>query len=748
MNNLSRFERRSTAWAALFVAVMMVLALTGSAQAPGGPTALPPNAIAPNDRERAIARRVGSILEEAHYRHVLIDDHMSGQIFDRYLESLDGQHLYFLASDLKEFEQWRFRFDDMIHTGDVEPGFAIFARYQQRDRERIAAALKMLDTEPDWTLDESMEFDRKDAAWPTTTAQLDEVWRKRVKNDGLSLLLTGKTWKEAVDILRKRYERSLKRVDQISSDDVFENLMNAYARTFDPHSNFFSPRDSEEYRIQMSLNYDGIGASLQQTDDFVQVMNVIEGGPAAVAGTLKPNDRITGVQQGSDAMVTDVVGWRLEDVVQLIRGKAGTVVKLQVLPAGAAPGTPEKMLVFTRNKVNLDNQAAKKEVRTVTRGGRTLKIGVITIPSFYQDVAAQAAGEKNYRSTTRDVHRLLGELTSAGVDGIVLDLRDDGGGYLPEATALTGLFIDKGPVVQLKDTTGQVEVLDDPDSGVAYSGPLSVLVNRYSASASEIFAGALQDYHRAYILGQRTFGKGTVQNLIPLDRWSQKPLSGQITVTIGKFYRVTGESTQHRGVEPDVQLPSAIDMKEVGESALEAALPWDRIQGAPFNAWHDEHPVIALPSLVSEETAREEHDPDYRYLVDDVAALNKVRAEKTLSLNLKVRQEERTRLDKERLDRANQRLLAEGQPAVKTVEELDSAESGADGAEGTRAKRGPGSGQGSAPGSSAPGSVTPPSTPPDLVLGEATQVMADILLGNTPNQHLPAPSPTQQTVKR
>jgi carboxyl-terminal processing protease len=740
MNNLSRFERRSTAWAALFVAVMMVLALTGSAQAPSGPTALPPNAIAPNDRQRAIARRVGSILEEAHYRHVLIDEHMSSQIFDRYIESLDGQHLYFLASDLKEFEQWRYRFGNMIHTGDVEPGFAIFARYQQRDRERLAAALKMLDTEPDWTLDESMEFDRKDAMWATTSAQLDEVWRKRVKNDGLSLLLAGKTWKEAVDLLHKRYERGLKRVDQITSDDVFENLMNAYARTYDPHSNFFSPRDSEEYRITMSLNYDGIGASLQQTDDFVQVMNVIEGGPAAVAGTLKPNDRITGVQQGSDAMVTDVVGWRLEDVVQLIRGKAGTVVKLQVLPAGAAPGTPEKMLVFTRNKVNLDNQAAKKEVRTVTRGGRTLKVGVITIPSFYQDVAAQQAGDKNYRSTTRDVRRLVGELTSAGVDGIVLDLRDDGGGYLPEATALTGLFIDKGPVVQLKDATGQVEVLDDPDSGVAYSGPLSVLVNRYSASASEIFAGALQDYHRAYILGQRTFGKGTVQNLIPMDRWSQKPLSGQITVTIGKFYRVTGESTQHRGVEPDVQLPSAIDLKEVGESALEAALPWDRIQSAPFTAWHDEHPVIALPSLVTEETAREEHDPDYRYLVDDVAALNKVRAEKTLSLNLKVRQEERTRLDKERLDRANQRLLAEGQPAVKSVEELDSAESaGGDGTDGARAKR--------APGSSAPGPVAT-TTPPDLVLGEATQVMADILLGNAPNQHLPGTPPAQQTVKR
>src|SRR3984885_2682776 len=699
MNTLMRFERRSTAWAAPFVVALMVLALTGSSQAPAGPSILPPNAIAPTDRQRAIARRVGSILEENHYRHVLIDDHMSGQVFDRYIESLDGQHVYFLASDLKEFEQWRFRFSDMIHTGNIEPGFAIFARFQQRNRERVQAALKMLDTEPTWTLDESMEFDRKDAPWATSSAQLDEIWRKRVKNDGLSLLLTGKSWKEASDILRKRYDRVLKRVDQISSDDVFENLMNAYARTFDPHSNFFSPRQSEEYRIQMSLNYDGIGASLEQDDDYVQVMNVIEGGPAAVAATLKPKDRITGVAQG-DGPVTDVVGWRLDDVVQLIRGKAGTVVKLQVLPAGAAPGSPEKMLAFTRNKVNLDKEAAKQEIRTVNRGGRMLKIGIITIPSFYQDVEAQQAGDPNFRSTTRDVHRLLGELTSAGVDGIVLDLRDDGGGFLPEATALTGLFIDKGPVVQLKDTNGRVEVLDDPDPGVTYSGPLSVLVNRYSASASEIFAGALQDYHRAYILGQRTFGKGTVQNLIQLDRWSPKPTSGQITVTIGKFYRVTGESTQHRGVEPDVQLPSVIDLKEVGESSLEAALPWDRIQPAPFNAWHDLHPVIALPSLVSEETTREQHDPDYRYLVEDVAALNKVRAEKTLSLNLKVRQSERAQLDKERLERANQRLLAEGQPTVKTVEELDSgvASDGADGS--ARIKRGPDS--------SAPAPVTTP----------------------------------------
>src|SRR5690348_1252714 len=345
--------------------------------------------------------------------------------------------------------------------------------------------------------------------------------------------------------------------------------MNAYARAFDPHSSYFSPRSSEEYRIQLSLNYEGIGASLQLIDDYVTIMNVIVGGPAAVAQTLNTNDRIVGVGQGKEGEFKDVIGWRLDDVVQLIRGKAGTTVRLQVLPAGAAPGSAEKMLPFVRNKVTLENQAAHKEVKNVTRNGRTLKVGVITVPGFYQDIAAQSAGDQNYRSTTRDVLRLINELKTENIDGLVLDLRGDGGGYLPEATALTGLFIDHGPVVQLRDTTGRLEVLDDPEPSPAYTGPLAVLVDRFSASASEIFAGAIQDYHRGVILGQRTFGKGTVQNLVPLDRWSPRPVNGQLTVTIGKFYRVTGESTQHRGVEPDVPLPSQIDMDKFGERSEE-----------------------------------------------------------------------------------------------------------------------------------------------------------------------------------
>jgi carboxyl-terminal processing protease len=646
--------RRSSGWITACVLAALALALAGSVQAPAGTSILPPGALAPTDAQRATARKVGRILEEAHYSRASLDEKMSQVVYDRYLEFLDGQKSYFLASDIRDFNVYRLQFGNMIRTGDIDPAYLIFARYQQRDRERIQHAIALLQTEPDWTIDESFEFDRTHAAWPADQAAM-----------------TGKTWPEAADILRKRYERVLKRVDQVSPEDVFENLMNAYARAFDPHSSYFSPRSSEEYRIQMSLNYDGIGASLQLVDDYVTIMSVLDGGPAAVAGTLSNNDRITGVGQGHDGPFTDVIGWRLDDVVQLIRGKAGTSVRLQVLPAGAAPGTPEKVLEFVRNKVTLEAQAAHKQVKTVVRNGRTLKIGIITVPGFYEDVAAQSAGDPDYRSTTRDVLKLVRELRAENVDGLVLDLRDNGGGYLPEATALTGLFIEHGPVVQLRDTTGRTEVLDDPESAPAYDGPLAVLVDRLSASASEIFAGAIQDYHRGLILGQTTFGKGTVQNLVPLDRWSKEPVNGQLTVTIGKFYRITGESTQEKGVEPDVSLASVLDTKEIGENALESALPWDRIAGVSFKASVGTAAAPAVASLASEEDARAHHDPDYRWLMSDIAAIDSERDQHSVSLNLKARREERARIDKERLERENTRRAAKNEPPFQSIEELD-----------------------------------------------------------------------------
>ncbi|MGA7825326.1 MAG: carboxy terminal-processing peptidase [Steroidobacteraceae bacterium] len=702
---MSHSARRSSGWFTVSAAVLLALLLAGSVQTPANTASLPPGAIAPTDTQRATARKIGRILEEAHYSRAPLDRKMSELVFQRYLEMLDPQHNYLLQSDVDEFSAYRDQFDDMIRTGDIDPAFVMFFRFQQRNRERLQYALSLLNTEPDWSVDESYDFDREHAPWPTSTAELNDLWRKRVKNDTLSLLLTGKTWPEAVDILRKRYDRVLKRIDQISPEDVFEGLMNSYARAYDPHTSYFSPRSSEEYRIQMSLNYDGIGASLQQADDYTTIQSVIEGGPAAVAGTLKPNDRITGVGQGADGSFTDVIGWRLDDVVQLIRGKAGTVVRLQVLPAGAAPGTPEKVLQFVRNKVTLEAQAAHSSVRTVTRDGRTYKIGVITVPGFYQDIAAENAGDETYRSTTRDVLKLLRELKTQNIDGLLIDLRGDGGGYLPEATALTGLFIDKGPVVQLRDTSGRLEVLDDPESGPAYDGPLAVLVDRMSASASEIFAGAIQDYHRGLILGQTTFGKGTVQNLVPLDRWSKDPVNGQLTVTIGKFYRVTGESTQHRGVQPDIPLVSVIDAKEVGESTLESSLPWDRIAGVPFKTSTTVQSK-AVPLLVSEEDQRAQHDPDYRWLVSDVAAIDTLRGQHSVSLNLKVRREERAREDKERLDRENARRTAKNLPPLKSVEDLDKAKD----------------------------------DEPDVMLEQAAQIVTDMLNGGHPQ-------PTQKTAR-
>ena len=670
---MSKHLRRPLGWLAL--TVLSVLLLAGTAAALRTPASaasiLPPGALGPTDDQRAIARKIGGILEETHYSRAEIDDTFSREVFKRYLEFLDPEHSYFLAGDVQQLAAYRDQFDDMIHTGNIDPGYAIFDRFKQRNRERMEYAISVLKSQPDWNSTASYDFDRDHAAWPATEAEIDQIWTKRVTNDALALLLAGKTWPQAADILRKRYQTVITRVDQIKSEDVFEDLMNAYARTYDPHTSYFSPLNSEEYRIQMSLNYEGIGASLQLIDNYVEVMNVIPGGPAAVAGNLKENDRITGVGQGPEGPITDVEGWRLDDVVQLIRGKAGTAVRLQVLPAGAAPGSKEKVVEYVRNKVTLKAQEAHSEVKTVTDHGRIYKIGVITVPSFYEDIAAENAGDPNYRSTTRDTLRLLEKLETQHIDGLVLDLRDNGGGYLPEATALTGLFIPHGPVVQLRDRNGHIEVLDDPEQGPAYTGPLAVLVNRFSASASEIFAGAIQDYHRGVIIGQNTFGKGTVQNLVPLDRWSDQPVDGQLTVTIGKFYRVTGESTQHRGVVPDVTLPSPIDPKDVGEADQPDSLPWDRISGVPFKTSTGMSAVPSIGQLDADETARTRNDPNFQWLVTDINTIQGMREQHTVSLNLAERREERTRDDKMLLSLDNKRRAAFSLPPLTSADQID-----------------------------------------------------------------------------
>ncbi|CAN5322251.1 carboxy terminal-processing peptidase [soil metagenome] len=632
--------------------------------------------LAADARHRKVSQMVTRFIEEAHYRHASIDDSLSAQMFDQYLEVLDGNRVYLLASDVEKMRRYRHSLDESVKRGQLEPVFEIFNIYRARALQRMQHAQALLKVEPDFSLKESFYFDRSEAPWAADVADLNEVWRKRVKNDALSLLLADETWPEIQKTLGERYERSARRIRQINSDDVFEMFMNAYAHTLDPHSTYLSPRSSEEYRISMSLSYEGIGASLELEDDFVSVLSVIPGGPAAIAGDLKPSDRITAVGQGRKGEMVDVVGWRLDDVVELIRGPGGSVVRLQILPAGAAPGSAEHTLALVRDKVKLEEQAAQSQVIEVERPGVPRKVGVIKVPSFYQDYAARAAHKKNYTSTTNDVRRLIGELDAEGIDGLIIDLRGNGGGHLSEAIELSGLFIEDGPLVQLRDFRGTTEVLRDPEPEVAYTGPLAVLVDRYSASASEIFAAAMQDYKRGVVIGQQTFGKGSVQNLYTLDNYTRAREAdrglGQLTLTIGKYYRITGGSTQHRGVQPDISLPSVIDSETVGESTRETALPWDQIDPIDFRAYA---PLDAAVSALTENHRRRAaDDPDHNYLLDGISAFEDLREQASISLNLEERQRERERAEKERLARENTRRVAHGLEPFDSPQALEKAE--------------------------------------------------------------------------
>jgi carboxyl-terminal processing protease len=654
-----------------YLKVVVLLAALLVAAAVVAKPAPAPETLEPSDRHGKISRLVTTLFERSHYRRMPVDDVTSSNMLDAYLEALDGNRQYFLASDIDEFEAWRTNLDDAVKRGRLEPVFEIYERYLERARERVAHAITLLDQEHDFSVDEEFLFDRAEEPWPASRAVLDDLWRQRVKNDALGLMLTDKSWEESSEILRGRYQQVLKRLEQVKSDDVFETFMNAFANTMDPHTSYYSPRNSEEYRIQMSLNYDGIGATLQIQDEYVAIINVIEGGPAALDGTLKPKDRIIGVGQGEDGEIVDVVGWRLDEVVDLIRGPGGSTVRLQILPGGAAPGSAPTVVPLVRDKVKLEAQAARKDLLEIERGDRSHRIGVITVPSFYQDYSARASGSREYTSTTADVRRLTLELMAEGVDGIVVDLRNNGGGHLSEATAMTGLFVPGGPVVQLRDTSGRVEVLEEQAGGPVYDGPLVVLVNRFSASASEIFAAAIQDYGRGVVIGQQTYGKGTVQNLYPLDRYAPgaDPRFGQLTLTIGKYYRVTGESTQHRGVVPDIVVPSPIDVHMVGESSRDTALPWDQIRSTPFTPQGKLDDAIAL--LAVEHERRRSGDPDFHFLLGDIEAIDARRSRKTVSLNLETRREENRRFEEERLARENARRTAQGLDPLATLEELD-----------------------------------------------------------------------------
>ena len=626
-------------------------------------------ALSPQPREMLVDQAIAGILARYHYGNQPLTDDLSQQIFKHYLDNLDPNRSYFLQSDINDFAPYQHDLDDAIRNGNLKPAFAIYNVYQQRVQQRIQYALGLLIHEPDFKIKEDYFYNREKAPWANSTSELNDIWRKRVKNDMIGLLLAGKTWKQAADILRKRYQNFDFRARQVEPQDVFDLFMNSYTLTLDPHSNYFSPSESQQFQIQMSLKLQGIGASLVSEGEYTKVVQVIPGGPAAKDKQLHPDDRITGVAQGDKGDVVDVVGWRLDDVVQLIRGPKDSVVRLQVLPAGAAPGSPEKTIRLVRDTVKLEAQAAHKSMLTIRRGERIFKIGVIDIPAFYSDFEGRLDGDKNYTSTTRDVRRLLQELESEHVDGVVIDLRNNGGGALDEATKLTGLFIPHGPVVQIRDTSGSVEVDDDDDSSMAYTGPLVVLVNRFTASASEIFAAAIQDYHRGLIVGSTTYGKGTVQRLIDLNRFVPGNQDvGQLKLTIDKFYRVDGASTQRKGVSPDIVLPSTIDPKEFGEETEDDALPWDQIESADYTPLKLDL-AKELPKLTKFHEERIADNPYWKLFLTGLQQLQAERSAESVSLVLSTREKLQTTRDDEKLALANAWRKLKGLAPARSLEQ-------------------------------------------------------------------------------
>ena len=581
------------------------------------------------------------LLGRYHYKATPLDDAMSAKIFDRYFESLDGEKLFFLQRDIDKFAPSRAQLDDAINNEDLTVPFAIYATYQQRFVERIGYARELLKTTPDFSAQETMQLDREKAPWAKSEDEMRDLWRKRVKNDWLRLKLAGKDEKAIRETLDKRYDNYLTRVRKLNNEDVFQMFMNAYAMSIEPHTNYLGPRSAENFDISMRLSLEGIGAVLQTRDDYTIIREIVPGSPAALSGKLAVGDRIMGVAQGDTAAFTDVLGWRIDDVVQLVRGAKGSTVRLDVLPADAGPDGKHITVSMVRKKISMEDQAAKKKIIETTQGGVKRRVGVISLPTFYQDFEAKRRGDKDFKSATRDVARMLAELKKEKVDNVLIDLRNNGGGSLMEAVELTGLFIDKGPVVMQRSAEGRVDVESDTNPGLAWSGPVGVLINRGSASASEIFAAAIQDYGRGLVIGESSFGKGTVQAMIDLDRFAEgeKARYGELKMTVAQFFRINGGTTQLRGVTPDIKLPVIADIESFGESSYDNALPWVAIKPASYVPLGNIKELVA--PLQKRHEARIARDKDFKFLLEDLAEVRKLRKENAISLNEAVRRKER-----------------------------------------------------------------------------------------------------------
>lgn len=613
------------------------------------------------------AREILRTLDKFHYKRIKLNDEFSSRVLDQYLLILDPAKTHFLQVDIDAFEKYRTQLDDELKRGDLKAAFAIYNRYHERRIVRLKAMLSMLGEIEKFvfTADEHLELDRKNAPWLADAKTADILWRQLVKNDVLNLLLSEKKLEEIGPILEKRYRDQLNLMSKTNSDDIFSYFMSAFTHGYDPHTDYFPPRDSENFDIHMRLSLEGIGALLQRDEEFVKVVQLIVAGPADRGKQLKPADRIIGVGQGIDGEIVDVVGWRLDDVVAMIRGPKGSVVRLNVIPADAADLTQTRIIQITRDTVKLEEQSAKKRIIPIERGDKTYKVGVIELPTFYVDFRAFWAGDPDYRSSTRDVESLIHQLKAEDIDALIVDLRNNGGGSLQEANDMTGLFIPSGPVVQVRDAKNKIELVADHNPKIVYTGPLAVLVNRMSASASEIFAGAIQDHARGIIVGSQTFGKGTVQNMKDLAQLK----SSQLKYTQAMYYRISGDSTQERGIIPDILFPELLDKDQIGESSLPEALPWDQIEPARYRKLANLEPVI--DHLTRNHVTRVATDPDFIYLNERLELLRENRSKTSVSLKKIERIRERQQAEQQLLAMENKRRKSKGMKPLPTFAALE-----------------------------------------------------------------------------
>jgi carboxyl-terminal processing protease len=617
---------------------------------------------------------IDRLLEQFHYKEFHLDDVLSETILDNYISSLDPSRLFFTATDVKEIDVLKNNFDDYIRRGITAAYISIFDIYRKRVDQRVDYALQRLEHNFNFSIDEYYELDRSESPWAVDEKELDTLWRKRIKNDLINLYLSDEDEDEALDTLRKRYKSIVRRSEQIKDNEIFQIYVNAYASAIEPHTGYFSPRATEEFNISMRLSLQGIGAVLRSEDDNTEIVSVVPGGPADQSGKIHADDKILAVAQGAEGELVDIFGWRLSDVVDLIRGPKGSSVRLSILPAALGANASASEVSIIRDKIKLDSQAAKSHILEVETDAGKSSLGIIMLPSFYIDFEGRSNGDADYRSTTRDVAKLIKELNQQDVDGIIIDLRSNGGGSLEEVITLTGLFIDEGPVVQVKNSDGRVRTHSDHQRGALYEGPLAVMVDRQSASASEIFAGAIQDYKRGLIIGEPTFGKGTVQNVLPLSAYAKRQFKdelGQIKITIAQFFRINGDSTQHRGVEPDIRWPAGEAKEEpFGERAFDNALPWRHITESDYAISTPSFDNTTLEHLRMRHGKRIELDAAFIAELDKYDLLAETRIEKSVSLNKNQREQRREAFSQRLLDAENQIRLVEGQESYSSYKDM------------------------------------------------------------------------------